>query len=44
MKVSDYVKDRPTACGMFESRPLEDMALFLPCEEVWKKMHQFDND
>jgi acetolactate synthase-1/2/3 large subunit len=28
--------------GKFESRPLEDMAPFLPREEVWENMHQFD--
>ncbi|MGO9229801.1 MAG: thiamine pyrophosphate-binding protein [Bryobacteraceae bacterium] len=28
--------------GTFESRPLEDMAPFLPREEVWENMHQFD--
>jgi acetolactate synthase-1/2/3 large subunit len=28
--------------GTFESRPLEDMAPFLPREEVWQNMHQFD--
>ncbi|MGA8029531.1 MAG: thiamine pyrophosphate-binding protein [Bryobacteraceae bacterium] len=32
------------ADGSFESRPLEDMAPFLPREEVWENMHQFDND
>jgi len=30
------------ADGAFESRPLEDMAPFLPREEVWENMHQFD--
>jgi acetolactate synthase-1/2/3 large subunit len=30
--------------GKFESRPLEDMAPFLPREELWENMHQFDND
>jgi len=30
--------------GTFESRPLEDMAPFLPREEVWENMHQFDDD
>jgi acetolactate synthase I/II/III large subunit len=30
--------------GSFESRPLEDMAPFLPREEVWGNMHQFDDD
>jgi acetolactate synthase I/II/III large subunit len=30
------------ADGTFESRPLEDMAPFLPREEVWANMHQFD--
>jgi acetolactate synthase-1/2/3 large subunit len=29
--------------GTFESRPLEDMTPFLPREEVWENMHQFDN-
>lgn len=28
--------------GTFESRPLEDMSPFLPREEVWENMHQFD--
>lgn len=30
--------------GTFESRPLEDMFPFLPREEVWENMHQFDNE
>ncbi len=30
--------------GTFESRPLEDMAPFLPREEVWECMHMFDDD
>jgi acetolactate synthase I/II/III large subunit len=30
--------------GTLESRPLEDMAPFLPREEVWENMHLFDND
>jgi acetolactate synthase-1/2/3 large subunit len=30
--------------GTFESRPLEDMAPFLPREEVWENMHLFDKD
>lgn len=30
--------------GTFESRPLEDMAPFLPREEVWENMHQFDDE
>lgn len=30
------------ADGSFESRPLEDMAPFLPREEVWENMHQFE--
>ena len=30
--------------GTLESRPLEDMAPFLPREEVWDNMHLFDND
>ncbi|HNX94879.1 MAG TPA: thiamine pyrophosphate-dependent enzyme, partial [Holophaga sp.] len=29
--------------GTFESRPLEDMAPFLPREEVWENMHLFDD-
>jgi acetolactate synthase-1/2/3 large subunit len=28
--------------GTLESRPLEDMAPFLPREEVWNNMHMFD--
>lgn len=30
--------------GTMESRPLEDMAPFLPREEVWHNMHQFDEE
>lgn len=30
--------------GTFESRPLEDMAPFLPREEVWENMHLFDDE
>jgi acetolactate synthase-1/2/3 large subunit len=30
--------------GTFESRPLEDMAPFLPREELWENMHQFDDE
>ena len=30
--------------GTFESRPLEDMAPFLPRDEVWENIHQFDDD
>jgi acetolactate synthase-1/2/3 large subunit len=30
--------------GTFETRPLEDMAPFLPREEVWENMHLFDAD
>jgi acetolactate synthase-1/2/3 large subunit len=30
--------------GTLESRPLEDMAPFLPREEVWNNMHLFDDD
>lgn len=29
--------------GSFESRPLEDMAPFLPREEIWQNMHLFDD-
>jgi acetolactate synthase-1/2/3 large subunit len=28
--------------GTLESRPLEDMAPFLPREEVWANLHRFD--
>ena len=28
--------------GTLESRPLEDMAPFLPREEIWENMHLFD--
>ena len=30
--------------GTFESRPLEDMSPFLPREELWENMHQFDHE
>jgi acetolactate synthase-1/2/3 large subunit len=30
--------------GTFESRPLEDMAPFLPRKEVWENMHLFDDE
>ena len=30
--------------GTFESRPLEDMAPFLPREELWENMHLFDEE
>lgn len=30
--------------GTYESRPIEDMAPFLPREEVWENMHLFDED
>lgn len=30
--------------GTLESRPLEDMAPFLPREEVWRNMHLFDDE
>jgi acetolactate synthase I/II/III large subunit len=30
--------------GTFESRPLEDMAPFLPREEIWENMHLFDDE
>jgi len=29
--------------GTFESRPIEDMAPFLPREEIWENMHLFDD-
>jgi acetolactate synthase-1/2/3 large subunit len=30
--------------GTFESRPLEDMAPFLPRDEIWENMHMFDEE
>lgn len=30
--------------GSLESRPLEDMAPFLPREEIWENMHLFDDE
>lgn len=30
--------------GTLESRPLEDMAPFLPREEIWENMHLFDGE
>lgn len=30
--------------GTLESRPLEDMAPFLPREEIWRNMHLFDQE
>ena len=30
--------------GVMESRPIEDMAPFLPREEVWENMHLFDEE
>jgi acetolactate synthase-1/2/3 large subunit len=30
--------------GTYESRPIEDMAPFLPREEVWENMHLFDDE
>lgn len=30
--------------GTLESRPIEDMAPFLPREEIWENMHLFDSD
>lgn len=30
--------------GTFETRPLEDMFPFLPREEIWENMHQFDEE
>lgn len=32
------------ADGTFESRPLEDMAPFLPREEIYENMHRFDSE
>jgi len=37
-RVSSFRRDD----GTMESRPLEDMAPFLPREEVWRNMHLFD--
>jgi acetolactate synthase-1/2/3 large subunit len=39
-RVSSFRRDD----GTFESRPIEDMAPFLPREEVWENMHLFDQD
>jgi acetolactate synthase I/II/III large subunit len=39
-KASSFVRED----GTIESRPLEDMFPFLPREEVWENMHQFDED
>ena len=37
-RVSSFKRDD----GTFESRPIEDMAPFLPRQEVWDNMHLFD--
>lgn len=39
-RVSSYRRDD----GTYESRPIEDMAPFLPREEVWENMHLFDDE
>jgi len=39
-RVSSFRRDD----GTFETRPLEDMAPFLPREEVWENMHLFDEE
>lgn len=39
-KASAFIRED----GTIESRPLEDMAPFLPREEVWENMHLFDDD
>jgi acetolactate synthase-1/2/3 large subunit len=39
-RVSSFRRDD----GTFESRPIEDMAPFLPREEVWENMHLFDQE
>jgi acetolactate synthase-1/2/3 large subunit len=39
-RVSSFRRDD----GTYESRPIEDMAPFLPREEVWENMHLFDED
>jgi acetolactate synthase-1/2/3 large subunit len=38
-KASAFVRED----GTVESRPLEDMFPFLPREEIWANMHQFDD-
>jgi acetolactate synthase-1/2/3 large subunit len=40
--ISPRVSSFRRADGSFESRPIEDMAPFLPREEVWENMHLFD--
>ena len=40
--ISPRVSSFRRADGPFESRPIEDMAPFLPREEVWENMHLFD--
>jgi len=40
--ISPRVSSFRRADGTFESRPIEDMAPFLPREEVWENMHLFD--
>jgi acetolactate synthase-1/2/3 large subunit len=46
--VSQWVSPKASAFrradGTLESRPLQDMAPFLPREEVWENMHLFDGD
>jgi acetolactate synthase-1/2/3 large subunit len=39
-KASAFIRED----GTIESRPLEDMAPFLPREEIWENMHLFDED
>jgi len=39
-KASSFVRED----GTIESRPLEDMFPFLPRQEIWENMHQFDED
>jgi acetolactate synthase-1/2/3 large subunit len=39
-RVSSFRRDD----GTYESRPIEDMAPFLPREEIWENMHLFDED
>lgn len=42
--ISPRVASYRSEDGTYESRPIEDMAPFLPREEVWENMHLFDND
>jgi len=39
-RVSSFRRDD----GTYESRPIEDMAPFLPREEIWENMHLFEDE